>query len=392
MSVGKRPLQGTRQFVTMATSRSRGESMMRQPVTPAALQPKPMHIVRACFPWQPALRKQLSRSKAMRGRKPASSKSVNSGKKMAIGGSMTATTHATVRYIPSASAPRSHGDTPSEPSSAEKGSCSENSHLESRAEGAFAPSIVSQKTKKRKPSKIGMPVRFEVSTLSIARSRAALSGPCRTVSAAMSAQRRSVRETSSRMSASASQPASASAARARPSAVFTSGAARMSPAPCARRGGARLRSPSSSRSATQRAGTLPPSFSSSAGTSSPAAVSAAAPHSSRKGVVRVLPAATSATARSSASSPAPLRALVPTTGMPSRRDKAARSTRMPFFAASSRRFTHKTARSVTSRICSVRLRFRSRQVASATMRMASAPPKQRKSRAMPSSGELASRE
>lgn len=36
--------------VRMAMSRSRGESMIRQPTTPAALQPKPMHMVRACLP------------------------------------------------------------------------------------------------------------------------------------------------------------------------------------------------------------------------------------------------------------------------------------------------------------------------------------------------------
>ena len=50
MRVGKRPLQGTRLLVRAATSRSRGESMIRQPTTPAALQPKPMHMVRACLP------------------------------------------------------------------------------------------------------------------------------------------------------------------------------------------------------------------------------------------------------------------------------------------------------------------------------------------------------
>ena len=44
ISVGKRPLQGTKQFVRMAMSRSLGDSMMRQAVTPAALQPKPMHM------------------------------------------------------------------------------------------------------------------------------------------------------------------------------------------------------------------------------------------------------------------------------------------------------------------------------------------------------------
>lgn len=42
---GKRPLQGIKLLVRMATSRSRGESMIRQPVTPTALQPRPMHMV-----------------------------------------------------------------------------------------------------------------------------------------------------------------------------------------------------------------------------------------------------------------------------------------------------------------------------------------------------------
>ena len=42
--VGKRPLQGTKLLVMMAISRSLGLSMMRQPTTPAALQPKPMHM------------------------------------------------------------------------------------------------------------------------------------------------------------------------------------------------------------------------------------------------------------------------------------------------------------------------------------------------------------
>ena len=51
---GKRPLQGTKLLVRMAMRRSLGESMIRQPVTPAALQPKPIQRVRPCFPqeWQ----------------------------------------------------------------------------------------------------------------------------------------------------------------------------------------------------------------------------------------------------------------------------------------------------------------------------------------------------
>lgn len=45
-STGKRPLHGTREFVSIAIRRSRGESIMRQPVTPAALHPSPMSMVR----------------------------------------------------------------------------------------------------------------------------------------------------------------------------------------------------------------------------------------------------------------------------------------------------------------------------------------------------------
>ena len=68
MRVGNRPLQGTKALVRMATSRSRGLSMMRQPVTPQALQPKPMHMVRLWRPLPPAARKKRSITKAARGR------------------------------------------------------------------------------------------------------------------------------------------------------------------------------------------------------------------------------------------------------------------------------------------------------------------------------------
>ena len=50
IKVGNRPLHGTNTLVKMAISLSRGESIMRQPVTPQALHPNPIHIVRACFP------------------------------------------------------------------------------------------------------------------------------------------------------------------------------------------------------------------------------------------------------------------------------------------------------------------------------------------------------
>ena len=45
MIIGKRPLHGTKTFVSMAISRSRLLSIMRHPTMPAALHPKPIHIV-----------------------------------------------------------------------------------------------------------------------------------------------------------------------------------------------------------------------------------------------------------------------------------------------------------------------------------------------------------
>ena len=50
INIGNRPLQGTKLLVRIAIKRSLGESMILQPTTPAALQPKPIHIVKACFP------------------------------------------------------------------------------------------------------------------------------------------------------------------------------------------------------------------------------------------------------------------------------------------------------------------------------------------------------
>ena len=54
IKIGSRPLQGVKLLVKMAINRSRGESIMRQPVTPAALQPNAMHVVKHCFPQAPA--------------------------------------------------------------------------------------------------------------------------------------------------------------------------------------------------------------------------------------------------------------------------------------------------------------------------------------------------
>lgn len=46
INVGNLPLHGTKLFVSIAISRSLGESMIRQPTMPAALHPNPMHMVR----------------------------------------------------------------------------------------------------------------------------------------------------------------------------------------------------------------------------------------------------------------------------------------------------------------------------------------------------------
>ena len=50
ISIGKRPLHGTKLLVIVAINLSLGESIILQAIIPAALQPKPMHMVSACFP------------------------------------------------------------------------------------------------------------------------------------------------------------------------------------------------------------------------------------------------------------------------------------------------------------------------------------------------------
>lgn len=115
---------------------------MRQPVTPTALQPSPMHIVSPCLPHAPQRRKQPSREKAIRGKNPASSNSENKGKKIAIGGSMTDTTHAVVRTAPSTSAPRSHCGAPSVLSVAASHASARAKSAASHSEGRFAPESV----------------------------------------------------------------------------------------------------------------------------------------------------------------------------------------------------------------------------------------------------------
>ena len=96
MRAGNRPLQGTKLLVSTAISRSRGDSIILQPVTPQALQPKPIHMVRDCLPCAPQHLKAWSRLNAILGRYPKSSSNVNNGKKIAIGGSITDITHVSV--------------------------------------------------------------------------------------------------------------------------------------------------------------------------------------------------------------------------------------------------------------------------------------------------------
>ena len=50
ISIGNLPLQGIKEFVIIAISLSRGESIILHPVTPQALHPIPIAIVRHCLP------------------------------------------------------------------------------------------------------------------------------------------------------------------------------------------------------------------------------------------------------------------------------------------------------------------------------------------------------
>ena len=50
ISVGNFPLQGIKALVSMAISRSRSESIIRHPTTPAALHPNPIHMKRETAP------------------------------------------------------------------------------------------------------------------------------------------------------------------------------------------------------------------------------------------------------------------------------------------------------------------------------------------------------
>ena len=93
---GNLPLQGTKLLVSIAINFSLGEFIILQPVTPALLQPKPMHMVIICFPVHEHFLKNPSTLNAILGRYPKSSKKVNKGKNIAIGGSITDIIHVRV--------------------------------------------------------------------------------------------------------------------------------------------------------------------------------------------------------------------------------------------------------------------------------------------------------
>ena len=101
MRVGKRPLHGTKLLVSMASKRSRGESIIRAPTMPAALHPHPIDMVSACLPHARQRKNTWSKLYAIRGRYPTSSSNVKRGKNIAIGGNITDTTVAVVWKTPS---------------------------------------------------------------------------------------------------------------------------------------------------------------------------------------------------------------------------------------------------------------------------------------------------
>ena len=96
IKVGNLPLHGTNEFVKIAINLSLGESIILHPDTPTALHPKPIAIVKACFPQVLHFLNIPSTLNAILGRYPTSSKRVNIGKNIAIGGSITDITQASV--------------------------------------------------------------------------------------------------------------------------------------------------------------------------------------------------------------------------------------------------------------------------------------------------------
>ena len=100
IKIGNLPLHGTKLFVKIAINLSLVESIILVPITPHALHPNPIHIVKDCFPWAQDLLNNLSILNASLGKNPKSSSKVNNGKNIAIGGSITEITQERVLYIP----------------------------------------------------------------------------------------------------------------------------------------------------------------------------------------------------------------------------------------------------------------------------------------------------
>ena len=132
---GNLPLHGINAFVSIAISFSLAESIILHPVTPAALHPKPMHIVSACFPELPAFLKNLSKLNAILGKNPKSSNRVNNGKNIAIGGSITAIIHVKVLYTPSISMPLIHSGAEKKSNTYNIFSCSHSKNWDNNSDG-----------------------------------------------------------------------------------------------------------------------------------------------------------------------------------------------------------------------------------------------------------------
>src|SRR5699024_10911716 len=96
ISIGNLPLQGIKALVNIAIILSLGELIILHPMIPAALHPSHIHMIRAWLPKAQHFLKYLAMVDAILGKYPKSPKSVNIGKKIAIGGSITEITQAKV--------------------------------------------------------------------------------------------------------------------------------------------------------------------------------------------------------------------------------------------------------------------------------------------------------
>ena len=65
---GKRPLQGIKEFVKIDIDLDTLFSIIRVPITPTTLHPKPIAIVRACLPQDDVFLNMLSKINDIRGR------------------------------------------------------------------------------------------------------------------------------------------------------------------------------------------------------------------------------------------------------------------------------------------------------------------------------------